>query len=113
MIPEERFRLFLRSLIQLRRNELELLKGFLEDLEVEEAEEERWAKQLEQLQWRSFNKGSGWWTFADTAPMDLVARLREEEGWLRIGNYEYSLSQGRDREFLRRRPVRKEKEVEK
>ena len=105
---EERFRLFLKSLIQLRRNELELLKNLLQDLEITENEEDRWSRQLKQLNWKPYNQGSGEWCFADTAPIDFLARLREE-GSLIIDGYRYRLSQGRDREFLSRRPVKEEK----
>lgn len=101
--PEE-FKLA-EEMTRLTEETIELLRGRLEELKPRVMKlENRWARQLEELRWTPFRDGGGEWCFAETAPIDFVARLREE-GRLRLGGYEYSLSRGRDREFLRRRPV--------
>ena len=95
------------EMMKLTEQSIELLRQRLEHLKplAMRREADIWREKLEQLQWTPFKSGDGEWTFADTAPMDFVARLREE-GRIELGGYEYSLSRGRDREFLRRRPVK-------
>lgn len=65
--------------------------------------------ELDKLPWRRYNKGPGSWIFGDIEGAEKLSELIKESqtGRVPIGNYNYKMSQGRDKTFISRTPIGK------
>lgn len=66
-------------------------------------------KTLDDLPWRSYDKGPGSWIFGDTKGAEKLVELIKESAnkEVPIGDFKYKISHGRDKDFLSRTPIEK------
>jgi hypothetical protein len=65
------------------------------------------APDLDRLPWRPYQRGNGEWIYRDEAPEELVTKLIQAGGPVKIGNHEYILKSGsKGKSFVSRRPVK-------
>jgi hypothetical protein len=66
-------------------------------------------QQLEKLPWKPYREGHrAAWIFADTKGAEKLYELIKESqtGKVPIGEFEYKISKGKDREFISRNPIK-------
>jgi hypothetical protein len=66
-------------------------------------------EQLEKLPWKPYKKNHrAAWIFADTNGAERLYELIKESqrGKVSIGEFEYKISKGKDREFISRNPIK-------
>jgi hypothetical protein len=66
-------------------------------------------EQLENFPWKPYKKNHrAAWIFADTKGAEKLYKLITESptGKVSIGEFEYEISKGRDREFISRNPIK-------
>ena len=84
----------------------EALRQLLEKEEYQQSQPQA-PPNLDQLPWRPYQKGGGEWIYRDEAPDELVTKLIQAGGPVKIGNHEYTLKSGsKGKSFVSRRPAK-------
>ncbi|MEM0481557.1 MAG: hypothetical protein QXM16_01525 [Nitrososphaerota archaeon] len=85
--------------------ELQALRQLRELINTSLAAKSGGERTLDDLPWRPFRDGGGEWIFEDEAGQELLEALRKSGGRVAIGGYVYILAEGKDRWFIRRKPI--------